>query len=143
MKRRVFLRSLGVATTAGLSVSSVSAVGQSPKDEETVDLDAGPYRTNEQVTEELKLLNRMSDRITLAEIGRSSYRNDPIWEVKLGTGGANVHVINQIHGDEPTGTEVSLLLLRQLSQGTSPEVKAINTGTSAANIYGTRLEVFW
>lgn len=121
----MFLRSLGVAATAGLSAGSVPAVGQSPEDEDAVGLDAGPYRTNEQVTEELKLLNRMSDRITLTEIGRSSYRNDPIWEVKLGTGGTNVHVINQIHGDEPTGTEVSLLLLRQLSQGTSPEVEAI------------------
>lgn len=50
------------------------AVGQPDEDDGSgpVDLDAGPYRTNEQVTEELKLLDRTSDRITLTEIARSA-----------------------------------------------------------------------
>lgn len=127
MQRRTFLRSLGIATAAGLSAASVPVVGQSDNDDEygPVDLDAGPYRTNEQVTEELTLLDEMSDRITLTEIARSAGRNDPLWEVKLGTGATNVHIIDQIHGDEPTGTEVSLLMIRQLSQGTSPETEEI------------------
>ncbi|MFC6905896.1 M14 family zinc carboxypeptidase [Halalkalicoccus tibetensis] len=127
MQRRTFLRSLGIATTAGLSAASVPVAGQPDGDDGygPVDLDAGPYRTNEQVTEELKLLDRTSDRITLTEIGRSAGRNDPLWEVKLGEGDTSVHIIDQIHGDEPTGTEVSLLMIRQLSQGTSPETEEI------------------
>ncbi len=122
MQRRTFLKSLGIATTAGLSVASTPVAGQS---DDAVDLDAGPYRTNDQLTHELKLLDRRSDRITLTEIARSAGRNDPLWEVQLGEGETDVHVINQIHGDEPTGAETALVLIRQLSQGTSPEVKGI------------------
>lgn len=125
MQRRTFLRSLGIATTAGLSAASVPVAGQPTDDDDAVDLDAGPYRTNDQLTAELELLDRRSDRITLTEIARSAGRNDPIWEVKLGRGETNVHLINQIHGDEPTGAEVALLVIRQLSQGTSPQVEEI------------------
>lgn len=124
MKRRRFLTSLGIATatTVGLPATSTSTRAQST---DPVDLHGGPYRTNEQVTRTLNRLDQQSDRITLGEIARSAGRNDPIWEAKIGDGDTNVHIIDQIHGDELIGTEVSLLLLRQLSQGTSPHIEQI------------------
>lgn len=120
MKRRTFLRSVSVATATAVGASVPASAS-----DHAIDLDAGPYRTNEQVTEKLRLLDRRSDRITLTEIARSAGRNDPIWEVKIGDGDTSVHVIDQIHGDEPIGTEASLLMIRQLSQGTSPAVERI------------------
>lgn len=122
MRRRQFLKTTGIAAaTAGLSAVTSPAVA--------VESDGAPdpsaYLTNEQLTRRLKLLNRESDRISLRPLARSAGRNDPIWEVTVGEGETNVHLITQIHGDEPAGTEAILLVLRQLVSGDPERFKPI------------------
>lgn len=119
MQRRSYLKAIATATAA----ANVPAFPALADDEEIVDLDAGPYRTNEQVTRDLQQLEQHTDRIQLREIGRSAHLGDPIWEATIGSGNTRIHAHDQIHGDEPAGTEVTLLLLRQLAEGTSPQVE--------------------
>jgi hypothetical protein len=45
--------------------------------------------------------------------------------MQVGEGDTNVHIITQIHGDEPTGTEVAVKLLRQLALGNGRQVDEI------------------
>ena len=115
MRRRQFLKTTGIAaaTATGLSASAAS-VGAERADDAP---DPSAYLTNEQLTRRLKLLNRESEAISLRPIGRSAGLGDPIWELTVGEGDTNVHLITQIHGDEPAGTEAILIALRQMVSG--------------------------
>jgi hypothetical protein len=122
MQRRGFLTAIA-STAAGATVTG-SALGQSTGGtDEPIDLGAGPYRTNEQLTRDLRALDAESERVSLRELARSAGRGDPIHEVTIGEGSTNVHLITQIHGDEPVGTEAALLELRRLAHGNSEEVR--------------------
>lgn len=123
MQRRGFLTAIGTAAGA-VATGPVLGV-RAQETDEGIDLGAGPYRTNEQLTADLKRLDADSDRIGLREIGQSAGRDDPIHEVTIGDGSTNVHLITQIHGDEPVGTEAALLELRRLAEGDSEEVHEV------------------
>jgi hypothetical protein len=120
MQRRGFLTAVA-SVGAGLTAAG-SVRGTGTEDEEPIDLGAGPYRTNEQLTRDLRALEASSERISLRELARSAGRGDPIQEVQIGEGETNVHLITQIHGDEPVGTEAALLELRRLAHGTTEAV---------------------
>jgi hypothetical protein len=111
MRRRTFLATTGAAA-AGL-VGAPSVAGAS--EDGTAVPNPNAYLTNERLARRLRLLNAESDLISLRRIGRSACRNDPIWEVRVGEGDTNVHLITQIHGDEPAGTEAALVALRQIT----------------------------
>jgi hypothetical protein len=120
MQRRGFLTAVA-SVGAGLTAAG-SVRGTGTEDGEPIDLGAGPYRTNEQLTRDLQALDDSSERISLRELARSAGRGDPIHEVQVGEGETNVHLITQIHGDEPVGTEAALLELRRLAHWTTEEV---------------------
>jgi hypothetical protein len=120
MQRRGFLTAVA-SVGAGLTAAG-SVRGADTEDEEPIDLGAGPYRTNEQLTRDLQTLDASSERISLRELAQSAGEGDPIHEVQVGEGETNVHLITQIHGDEPVGTEAALLELRRLAHGTTEEV---------------------
>lgn len=130
MDRRKFIKSTGVSLSAPGLVGIGSADddryrpgGPWAPDENAINYES--FLDNEQLAERLQRIDRRSDRVELAEIGRSAGRNDPIWEVTLGNGDENVHMINGIHGDEPAGVEATVKVLERLAQGTSPEVEGI------------------
>ncbi|RKD88941.1 M14 family zinc carboxypeptidase [Halopiger aswanensis] len=83
------------------------------------------YLDNEELAKRLRQLDNRSDRITLEQIGESAGRGDPIWEVTVGDGDENVHIINQIHGDEPTGAEAMVKILQTLANGSGATIDAI------------------
>lgn len=140
MRRRTYLKATSIAL--GGLVPTGTAVGNSandrrgdyrpggpwPGNEQAYNLNA--FHSNEELTAQLKKIDRQSDRITLTEIGRSAGRGDPLWEVTVGDGDASVHLINQIHGDEPVGTEVTLELIRELALGNSRRVERLLDGLS-------------
>lgn len=127
MRRRTYLATLGAALGTGAFGSAAGRDyrpgGPWSPTENSINYSA--YHTNEELTEELRKIDRQSDRVELREIGRSSGRGDPLWEVTLGDGDTSVHLINQIHGDEPIGTEAVLKILRQLATGSSRQVEEI------------------
>lgn len=132
MRRRTFLRNGVVA--AGLVSIGTPVAGQSDDrdyrpggpwapNEKAVNYNG--YLDNEELGKQLRQLDRRSDRIELRDIGASAGRGDPIWEVTIGDGDESVHIINQIHGDEPTGPEAMVRILRRLANGNSRHIEAI------------------
>ena len=131
MHRRRFLQS-GVAAVAlggfGSTVSAQSGGDYRPggpwaPNERAVNYEA--YLDNEQLGERLKQIDRRSDRVELEQIGESAGRGDPVWEVTIGDGDESIHLINQIHGDEPSGAEAVVKILNRLASGGSRRVEKI------------------
>lgn len=131
MQRRKFLKT-------GLAVSSIALVGSSPvlagsKDyrpggpwaptEQAVNYSA--YLDNDELGKRLRKIDKRSDRVRLRQLGVSAGRKDPIWEVKIGDGDQKIHIINQIHGDEPTGGEAMVKILKRLATGNGRAVETI------------------
>jgi hypothetical protein len=132
MNRRTFLRLTGAAT-AGLATTG-TVTGDAPDNvyrpggrrrgsPQAVNIDA--YLSNEELAARLQQIDRQSDRTRLRAIAESAGLGVPVWEMQVGEGDTNVHIITQIHGDEPTGTEVAVKLLRQLALGNGRQVDEI------------------
>jgi hypothetical protein len=130
MQRRTYLAALGSGVAAFPFVGQVSADerpyrpgGPWPGQPDAINIEG--YHDNEQLAAALTQIADQSDRVDLRQIGQSAGLGAPIWEVAVGDGDTNVHLITQIHGDEATGTEVILKVLRELAHGTSRQVDAI------------------
>ncbi|WP_254545355.1 M14 family zinc carboxypeptidase [Halomarina pelagica] len=140
MRRRTYLKATGTALLGLAATGRAAADGSSdrrgvyrpggpwPGSEQAFNLDG--FHTNEELAAELRKIDRRSDRITLRRIGESAGLGEPIWEVTVGDGDTSVHLINQIHGDEPVGTEVTLDLIRDLALGNSGRVETLLDGLS-------------
>lgn len=113
------------ASSASATSSQTNNILQSADPLDPIDLGTGPSLTNEQLTERLRLLAQKNDRMDLQRIGKSAGRRDPIWEVQIGDGDTSIHIINQIHGDEPFGTEALMSIFRRLVDGNSRLVDSI------------------
>lgn len=133
MKRRNYLKTLGVSPIiAGASINDsavASLINQSSANqandegasaEYVPDLnqpiaDLSANLTNRDLEEYLKHLTKDDDRTQLKSIGRSAGLELPIWEVTIGEGNTNVHVVGTMDGGgEQSGTHAIVLLLRQL-----------------------------
>ncbi|WP_435101342.1 M14 family zinc carboxypeptidase [Halarchaeum sp. P4] len=131
MKRRQFLKTAGVASLSLSAVGTASAdPGETyrpggPKRGSPNAINLNAFHTNDELARTLAKIERQSERVSLREIARSAGRNDPVWEVEVGDGDTDVHLITQIHGDEPTGTEVALDLIKTLATSHSQQVEHI------------------
>lgn len=83
------------------------------------------FHTNDELATALQRIDRQSGRISLAAIGESAGRGEPIWEVQVGDGDTSIHLITQIHGDEAVGTEVALAVIRSLGLGNSKRIEHV------------------
>ncbi|WP_137285775.1 M14 family zinc carboxypeptidase [Halorussus salinisoli] len=132
MNRRNFVKATGLAAFGSVTIGTASATPDRDKyrpggpklgSQKSISLDA--FHTNEELTTELEKIERQSGRVSLEEIGRSAGRNDPIWEVKVGDGDTEIHLVTQIHGDEAIGTEVALKVIKTLGTSNSRQVDHI------------------
>ncbi|MFC4549074.1 MULTISPECIES: M14 family zinc carboxypeptidase [Halorussus] len=132
MKRRTFIKATAGASFGLATLGTASAAPDRDKyrpggpqrgSPHSINLNA--FHTNAELASELAKIEQQSGRVSLREIGRSAGRNDPLWEVKVGDGDTKVHLITQIHGDEPIGTEVALKLIRTLGTSNSQQVEHI------------------
>lgn len=132
MNRRNFIKTTG-GLTVGLTMIGTATANPDrekyrpggPKLGSPKSINLNAFHTNAELTSELIKIEQKSDRVSLREIGRSAGRNDPIWEVKVGDGDTEVHLITQIHGDEATGTEVALKVIKSLGMSNSQQVDHI------------------
>lgn len=134
MNRRTYLQSIGIGLGA-LSTGIASAApgdrgretyrpgGPWPGTDQAINLNG--FHTNAELTRDLQQIARQSNRVSFRQIGQSAGLGAPIWEVTIGDGDTDVHLITQIHGDEAVGTEVALKVLRELAHGNSRQVDEI------------------
>lgn len=134
MKRRTYLKTVGLGTLVG--VSSGTALGKpdhaggdyrpgGPQPGSAHSINLSAFHDNEQLAKALQQIERQSDRLSLRALTESAGGSGTVWEATIGEGETNVHLITQIHGDEPSGTEVILDLLKRLSTSESPQVHHI------------------
>lgn len=132
MNRRTFIKATGVASFGLTALGTASANPDrdtyrpgGPKLGSSKSINLNAFHTNDELTTELKKIEQKSGRVSLRDIGRSAGRNDPIWEVKVGDGDTEIHLITQIHGDEAIGTEVALKIIKTLGMSNSQQVDHI------------------
>lgn len=135
LNRRTVLKATGALGAAGLTgVGAASAASRNdhpkyvprgpwPGDLQAINLNG--LHTNDQLARDLAQIDRRSDRLDLRQIGESAGRGDPIWEAQVGDGDTSIHLITQIHGDEPVGTEVAVKVIRELALGDSRQVEQL------------------
>lgn len=128
--RRTVLKTAGALGLAGLAGTGTAGASDHPRyvprgpwpgDLQAINLNG--FHTNDQLTAELEQMARRSDRLDLRKVAESAGRGDPVWEATVGDGDTSVHLVTQIHGDEPVGTEVALKVLRELALGDSARVE--------------------
>ena len=68
-------------------------------------------------------------RVDVDVIGRS-HRGREIYAARVGTGERVLLITSEIHGNEKTGTEALLALLRTLGSSNSPEAEALREGVT-------------
>ncbi|WP_224449192.1 M14 family zinc carboxypeptidase [Haloprofundus salilacus] len=120
MRRRQYLAAVG-ATVASATSAANSVVGATCVETRQTTNNRASL-TNDRLAAELRSLDKRSSLVALRRIGRSAGRDDPLWELRIGEGGTNVHIVTQLHGDEPAGTEAVLAVVRELVD--DPEANA-------------------
>lgn len=131
MQRRQFIKT-GLAAS-GIALFGTQIVSAEQPDyrpggpwaptEQAVNYSA--YLDNDELGKRLQKIDRRSDRLRLRQLGESAGRNDPLWEAQIGDGDESIHIINQIHGDEPTGAEAMVKILERLALGNGRAVADI------------------
>jgi hypothetical protein len=131
MDRRTFLKLTGATTLAGGATTTVAAQNDDvyrpggPRRGSPQAINLNAFHDNEQLTAALQQIHRQSDRTSLRALTESAGGAGTVWEMQVGEGDTNVHLITQIHGDEASGTEVALKLLRKLALGNGRQVDRI------------------
>lgn len=80
-------------------------------------------RSNDQLYGDLGELDATYDTLALSQVGES-LEGRPLYNATVGDGDRKLMIVTQQHGDEPTGTEASMLLLEWLS-GDSETAQAL------------------
>ncbi len=131
MKRRNYLKTVGGIALAGSAIGTVSASEHDvyrpggPRTGSLSAINLNAFHDNEELAKELQHIDRKSGRVDVEALTESAGGAGTVWEATVGDGPTNVHLITQIHGDEATGTEVALRLLRKLGFGNSKAVEDI------------------
>ncbi len=84
--------------------------------------------SNAELYAALELLDAESDELALDQVG-TSLGGNPLYTATVGSGERDILFVTQQHGDEPIGTEASLLLLNFLISD-DPEAQAIREGAT-------------
>ena len=86
------------------------------------------WTDHEQLGKELRSIEETSSgRVEVDVIGRS-HRGREIWAARVGTGDRVLLIISEIHGNEKTGTEALLQLLKTLGSSNSAQAQAVREG---------------
>ena len=132
-------RVLVATALAGLFSSAVAPMvpgpvaGAQSTEASCDDLDdpsASGWTSHEQLGQELTRIEATSSgRVEVDVIGQS-HRGREIYAARVGTGDRVLLITSEIHGNEKTGTEALLHLLRTLGSSGSPEAEALRAGVT-------------
>jgi len=129
--RRLFAVSLGIPLLLGLAPAvavaqpDATAGQQRPCSEEPRDLPIDQFTDHQELQRELAKLERISrGRVDVEQAG-TSHRGRAIYRARVGTGPKVFLVTSEIHGNEKTGTDALLHILRFLGTSESKEAKRL------------------
>ncbi|MDS1270334.1 M14 family metallopeptidase [Lipingzhangella sp. LS1_29] len=116
------------ALLAGATITHAAPAAAQPSDAEcspNTGGTGGPSWTDHaELERELdRLARQRSDVLDVAEIGTSNQGRE-LWSVTVGSGPRTMLVVSEIHGNEKSGTEAILSLLRSMS-GNSPQAREL------------------
>ena len=115
---------VGLAPPAA-AVQPAAPRGQKPCSEEPQDLPIDRFTDLRELQRELGRLERASHgRVQVDQVGTSN-RGRPIYQARVGTGPKVFLVTSEIHGNEKTGTDALLHVLRFLGTSNSREAKQL------------------
>ncbi|WP_238443823.1 M14 family zinc carboxypeptidase [Salsipaludibacter albus] len=123
---------LAMLATLVTLTSATDAVADSPNSAcgNLDDPSAAGWTSHEELGKKLATLDANSKgRVDVEVIGHSN-RGREIWSARVGTGDRVMLVTSEIHGNEKTGTEALLQMLRTVASGGNAEVEELLEGVT-------------
>jgi hypothetical protein len=131
MSHRILMASLaGTILAAALVVPASQAQNGNANCDNLDDPSVSGWTSHEQLGEKLTQIEATSNgRVEVDVIGHSN-RGREIWAARVGTGARVLLITSEIHGNEKTGTEALLQMLKTLGSSGEPQVRAIRDGVT-------------
>lgn len=83
------------------------------------------FTNYEEMKKQLQKIEKSSQGNVVVEVVGQSNRGRDIYKATVGTGKKVILIESEIHGNEKTGTEAALNLLKQIGSSNSPEIRKI------------------
>jgi hypothetical protein len=119
-----------VAATSGVPASPVSAESPQANCSNLDDPSDSGWTSHEQLGNKLEQIEAGSHGRVEVDVIGESHRGREIWSARVGTGDRVLLVTSEIHGNEKTGTEALLQMLRWLGSSGNPEAQAVREGVT-------------
>lgn len=131
MNRRMLLASAAVvALTSALGVPAVRATDGNAACENLDDPSTSGWTSHAELGRQLTQIEATSSgRVDVSVIGESRLGRE-IWAARVGTGDRVMLITSEIHGNEKTGTEALLAMLRSLASSDTAQAQAIREGVT-------------
>ena len=132
MSRRFVLSTLtAIALTASAALTTTAQAQNGNADCRNLDNPStSGWTDHAQLTRQLEQIEATSaGRVEVDVIGESR-RGREIYAARVGTGDRVLLVTSEIHGNEKTGTEALLAMLRTLGSSNSPQAQAVRDGVT-------------
>jgi hypothetical protein len=128
MKRTLCVSAAVVALASALIAPAVQAQDGNAECSNLDNTSTSGWTNHAQLGQQLAQIEETSSgRVDVSVIGESRLGRE-IWAARVGTGDRVLLVTSEIHGNEKTGTEALLALLRTLASSNTAEAQAIREG---------------
>lgn len=131
MSKRMLLASVAVLTLgAAVFVAPAQAQDGNAECENLENPSTSGWTSHAQLGRQLDRIEATSSgRVDVSVIGESRLGRE-IWAARVGTGDRVMLITSEIHGNEKTGTEALLALLRTLASSNTAQAQAIREGVT-------------
>lgn len=131
MTKRLLLASAAVvALASALIASPIQAQDGNAECKNLDDPSTSGWTSHAQLGRQLAQIEATSSgRVDMSVIGESRLGRE-IWAARVGTGDRVILITSEIHGNEKTGTEALLALLRTLASSNTAQAQAIREGVT-------------
>lgn len=131
MSKRMLLASAAVLTlAAAVFVAPAQAQDGNAECKNLDDPSASGWTSHAELGRQLDRIEATSSgRVDVSVIGKSRLGRE-IWAARVGTGDRVMLITSEIHGNEKTGTEALLALLRTLASSNTAQAEAIRDGVT-------------
>ncbi|MGP4059592.1 M14 family zinc carboxypeptidase [Halobacillus sp. H74] len=124
MKKQVFAVVSTLALAASIAVPTYAA-GNHPGTPDQQTYNSSGFTDHQQLGKKLQQLEKSSQGLVEVDVVGQSNNGLDIYQARVGSGDRVILIESEIHGNEKTGTEAILNLLKYLGSSNSPQAKKI------------------